>query len=252
MQVNPYNDLKKVLGKCDARNEYIELILREFEEEKDKKNLKELSEKHEIKLDTFDFDELKKKNINNYILTVHLCFEEYLNKINNLGKEIGKNWKNKKNEGSLLEHIKENVDFNEKMIDLFEICEYYRMVRNVYLHNGKSKEISLEKYREIRKKNFPEIKEEVPNDILNLSFYDFIFFTVAVKKLGKLIYFNLKYDLEKIKKNLDVTYKKFNKLKNNEKRLESSIEMELKTCYNISNEERKECVEYIKNKVKNG
>lgn len=253
---NVYNKFKRIIGEYDATNEYIELILRDFGDriathENYNKFLLELSQKHNIKINEYKIQNVHSRIVKNYLVSVHLCFETFLKDINELGNKYTEDWRTKDKEDSWLKHICNNVlnrESQKKINDMILLCEYYRGIRNTTVHDLHMRRCDvtysmLNPVKDSLKCRFPKL--EAPKDIDTLGFDDFILFTRCAKEIGEVIFNNFSYDIEKIVELFD--YKKFNSIKNSDKRLKSAVSEQIKMEYNLEGNQLEECVKNIIN-----
>lgn len=255
-----YNKLKKILGEYDAVNEFVELAIRDFKKtystmESQTDFLKNKSLEHNLYITSYDSNLFYKKISLNYIVSVHQCFETFLKEINDVGKKLGNyNWKYKKDDESWLICVVNNVlsvEEKEKNIYLIEACEYYRLVRNVAVHDFFEKKDPELMYKKLIG-HIPELKLEyiklnAPNEVSNIEFDDFILFSRVVQDLAKEIHNYFRYDPDKILDNVKLSNLK--KFKNNENRLKKSIESLLNSKYHLDKDTFDKCSNKIYNKI---
>lgn len=234
------------MGETDSVSEYIELIVRKFESEKhDETELIMLTGKYGIKVNVFDLDEALLMVRKNYIVSVNLHLENFLNQITEKLK-LGKHYKKKEDNESLLKNVCRNVfelsDTKSEKYLYYLICNYYRLVRNGSVHK--------EKYNIIRKA-YEEVLEikgdiiykypklEVLKGIDIIKFDDFILYSKAAKELATVLENNIEFDYEKLASSINVT--KFIKMKNSKERFEKSVRREINEKFSLT-EVQVDCV----------
>jgi hypothetical protein len=186
-----YRDFKFELGQFDAICEMIELARRELEGQAKASNnvvqfIAGLSNKHKVRVNTFDGDELAAQTARFYVVSVHQRFDDFLL---DLKKEHpdGHNWNLDGKEGRLLK-LARAVNFKHTLE--FDVCEYYRKVRNGTVHAEARDKLAKgdDKLRQrvqagggatsYAKLNAPSAYDEV-------SFDDFILFSRCAKNLAE-------------------------------------------------------------------
>ena len=250
-----YRNLKNNLGKFDAIVEYNELAVREFFAcangyENPNKYISLLSERHHIRVNAVDLSAMPRRIAQFYILSVYQQAEEFLENFRREYKEfVQKEWTDEEKD-SLLEKILKNigtifVENRSAIGDLrIEIFEYYRLVRNQFMHT----EIKGERLNTIfgRLRDYSEhIKAEykvnqAPNKYNEMSFEDFILFSRVTKdiafelcQLGRPSDEELVHRIQRLdqEEGSGVNFSKLKKLKNNRTRLENALYNLLKEQY---------------------
>ena len=78
-------------------------------------------------------------NVEYYIVNVHLCFETFLKDVCRQINKYGKNeYKPRIQEESYLSCAVRNIcgnNLSDDMKPLYELCEYYRLIRNTSVHD---------------------------------------------------------------------------------------------------------------------
>ena len=215
--MNIYNFYSKRLGEISASISYGELATVAYE------NImtKTIHQPENVKITELNFKEVNVEKehsriyLNNIVL-VQIVFQEFLDNIKEYIKENGINkMPNKKKEESLLEYYKKNLNLQLK--DEIEICDYYRTIRNYYIHSN---------YKEIK---YTEKLEKLNvHRHENINFEDFILFAKTTRKVAKEIYNNIQLDYEKI---LLKNKNKFARYKNNKNKFIAKYKELLKTEY---------------------
>ncbi|MDU4848512.1 hypothetical protein [Clostridium sp.] len=250
-----YNEFKKKLGERDAIVQFTELMTRDFmkiygNEVKNSNFLRNKSNEYELNLTCFDYKLLINKLVGSYIINVNVCFEEYLRKVYGKIRKYFKNYIPKKQEESLLECVLNNLDeskMDEKLHYYYRVCEYYRLLRNFFVHGKKdikdNRELLLKEINKAAKK-YKIDSWEIPNKLEEVNYNDFKLFSISSLKVGKFIITSLVYDVEKIYENNN--WNNLKKYKNNLPKMKKCIESFLKNNYNISDIKY---VDYIFNKI---
>ncbi|MTI84261.1 MAG: hypothetical protein FH756_10220 [Firmicutes bacterium] len=242
MKIKLFKRLKKTLGEHDAVNEFIELIVRDFKgtysvDGLEKDFLEKKSLEHNIYITSFDSDLLFRKIRLNYIVSVHQCLEMFLREINDEAKDLGMyKWNYRTEDKSWLICVVENIFSDINIVDfhdLISVCEYYRHVRNVAVHDfydDADKEFKkIDKYISKLRSRYPNLN--APNKIQDIGFDDFILFSRAAKEIAQSIINHFRYDPNKILNNND--FVKFKKFKNNPDRLKKAIKLALVSKYDL-------------------
>lgn len=141
---NLLNNFKDILGQYCAISQFVELSKRCFVEEHaeeiaDRETFIRLATDNEITLTSYDLETMVNAIARSYIVNVHLCFETFLKDICRQSAKYGiGQYCNKLQEESWLQCAVKNI-VNGKMPDdkkaIFELCEYYRLVRNTAVHD---------------------------------------------------------------------------------------------------------------------
>jgi hypothetical protein len=193
-------ELYENLGRYDAIVEFTEIAVRDFIAKSQKsKNfdtyLQEKSVEHEIKVDTIDLDLYQTRIAHSYIISVYQSFELFLRTFKDEYCELyDVNWTLPDNKENLLLKIISKVssltkakdEIGESNIELFD---YYRIIRNKYVHEHISQGKIEKAHKEITKQKtnlsslYPKLN--APNKFTEISFDDFIIFTRAVKTISK-------------------------------------------------------------------
>lgn len=193
-------ELYNNLGKYDAIVEFTEIAVRDFiaksqESENFDTYLQEKSVQHKIKVDSIDFNLYQTRIAHSYIISVYQSFELFLRTFKDEYCELYDiKWSLPDNKENLLLKIISKVsnltkaknEIGESNIELFD---YYRAVRNKYVHEYISQEKIEKAFKEITKQkpNLSDLypKLNAPNKFTEISFDDFIMFTRAVKTISK-------------------------------------------------------------------
>ncbi len=250
-----YRNLKNNLGKFDAIVEYNELAVREFFAcangyENPNKYISLLSERHHIRVNAVDLSAMPRRIAQFYILSVYQQAEEFLENFRREYKEfVQKEWTDEEKD-SLLEKILKNigtifVENRSAIGDLrIEIFEYYRLVRNQFMHTeikGERLNKCLEKLKKYSEQINADYKiNQAPNNYNEMSFEDFILFSRVTKdiafelcQIGRPSDEELVHRIQRLdqEKSSGVNLSNFKKLKNNRTRLENALYNLLKEQY---------------------
>jgi len=195
-----FRNLKKGLGEFDAVVECNELAIREFLKnlnaatEKDK-FIKDLSEKHFIKVDIVNVDYFSARIRQFYILSVLQQAEQFFDEFKKEYKTYYEDWIEKESGETDFDSVLKNT-FNTTTQGIKEIgeevyfaYEYYRLVRNRFAH---SEEKDVKKLDSLWSKivGFGEFYSQsfhcsgAPNKYVKIDFNDFLLITNVVKHIG--------------------------------------------------------------------
>lgn len=255
MQKLLYKELKQELGMSDAINEFIEVLLRQFENSSyDDNSFQNIATEFGIKVNNVTPQEALCKIREYYIISTFKIFEEQLNKLHCFLKKYGKYKSEIEPSDSMLKHLYKNLIGMSKTSEIsylyYLVCDYYRLVRNYCAHAD-----NLDKIRNLYE-TLDERKEEImysfgqlqaPNEYGSINFDDFILYSRAAKKLMEIYINNIVYDIDKLVENFDM--KRFRKYRNNPERLQKAIENELKSQLTINPEIVKNVVDKLIEKV---
>lgn len=245
---NALNNFKTVLGKYCAINQFIELSNRCFVVEHQKEIEKretfiELATEYGVTLTNYDAGAMVSEISRSYIVNVNVCFETFLKdicqQINTYGK--GKYLPKIKGESYLSCAVK-NIftgGLSKDMKPLYDLCEYYRLVRNTSVHDLCDVNFHKQEYRKLKKYKFKTeakfLKLTAPNKYDEISFDDFIMFSRFCVELATYIFENVSYDYRKII--LDIPDKQVKKWRRYSKeRQEQAVYSYVKTLYKVDEE----------------
>lgn len=242
---NSLNTFKDVLGRYCAINQFVELskrcFLAEHEAEIQKReSFVELATGYAITLTNYDAETMVAEIYRSYIVNVHLCFETFLKDICNQMKKYGKiDYEPRLQDESYLSCAVKNICMGKlpkDMFALYELCEYYRLVRNTAVHDLCEIDSHEKEFRKLQKYNFKtEAKFKkllAPNDYYNISFDDFVMFSRSCVELATFLFAELSYDYEKII--LAIPQKQVGKWKKyNKQRLEKVLYAYINTLYKV-------------------
>lgn len=242
---NALNNFKDVLGKYCAINQFVELSKRCFVTEHQKEIQKreafvELATEYEVTLTNYDANSMVSEICRAYIVNVHLYFETFLKDVCQQMNKYGKNEYKPRVQGeSYLSCAVRNIcgdKLADNMKPLYELCEYYRLIRNTSVHDLCGVDSHETEYRKLKKYNFKIetkfVRLAAPNKYEDISFDDFIMFSRSCVELAAYIFGKMSYDYEKIV--LDIpnkqvsTWKKYSR-----KRQEKAVYSYIKTLYKV-------------------
>lgn len=208
---NILNNFKEILGQYCAINQFVELGKRCFVTEHQKaletrEEFVELAIKNSITLTCYDADKMVNAISRSYIVNVHLCFETFLKEAYNQVKKYGKGgYQEKQKEDSWLTCVTKNVlkgNLPDDLKPIFELCEYYRLIRNTAVHDLCDIDSHVNEYKKLQKYNFKTeakfAKLSAPNEYEKISFDDFVMFSRSCVEVATYLFNQIVYDYEKI------------------------------------------------------
>lgn len=208
---NILNNFKDILGQYCAINQFVELSKRCFitdhkTEIQSRNNFIELATQKSITLTSYDSEYMLNTISKSYIVNVHLCFETFLkdacNEIRNFGKKL---YQEKSQDESWLNCTVKNIVADKLPLNeqaLFELCEYYRLIRNTAVHDLCDIKSHKKEYKKLQNYNFNKdtkfVKLTAPNEYENISFDDFVMFSRSCVELATYLFNMISYDYAKI------------------------------------------------------
>lgn len=230
--MNKLNAFKKTNGITCRNIQYIELAVNKMEKcvEEQKENCLLEVNKNKINLDNIETKNEHKLVYLNNIIVINSTFEDFLKEIIKEIKKYGKNiMKQKQDNQSYLEYLKKNLNLDiDKEI---EICEYYRLIRNKYIHNSEDNV------------KIPKLLNDIKiNTYDSIKFDDFVIFSKSTLIVAKKIYDKIEYDYEKI---LIENIKKFLKYRNNKEKFIKVFTEYIKTEFKEENVNYENLFNYI-------
>lgn len=208
---NILNNFKDVLGQYCAINQFVELSKRCFitdykTEIQTRDSFIGLATQKSITLTSYDSEYMVSTISRSYIVNVHLCFETFLKEACNEIRNFGKNpYQEKSQDESWLNCAVKNIVAdklppNEQA--LFELCEYYRLIRNTAVHDLCDVKSHKKEYKKLQNFNFKKdtkfVKLTAPNEYENISFDDFVMFSRSCVELATYLFNMISYDYAKI------------------------------------------------------
>lgn len=212
MDKSLYNKFKQDLGISDAINEYIEVLLRQFESTPhDEGSFQLIASRYGIRVNDVDPQTAISKIREYYIISVFQVFEDFLGQMHNYLKDYGEYNGSKDSSDSMLKHIHKNLIGMKRTSEIsylnYLICDYYRLIRNLCAHTDNTNKVQsahqylLERKEEIEAA-YPQLQS--PNDFQQINFDDFVLYSRAAKDLAEEYVSNIKYDTEKFISKFDV------------------------------------------------
>lgn len=209
-----YNQFKARLGEYCSVCQFTELSTKCFNSNyssilQNSNNFSSLCSDHGVSLSSNDVGKAITHMPQTYILIIHICFEEFLQKLYNELRKTSLNAFSEKKDGeSYLECIYKNIRTKNrsKTVDAsYELCEYYRLVRNYIVHQNINVKAVKAKYQTVSNLYDSSItkrygKLHAPNLPEKLSFDDFIFFSKSCLEISTYLHKSLKLDNYKILK----------------------------------------------------
>lgn len=255
MEKSLYNKFKQDLGISDAANEYIEVLLRQFESTpNDESSFQVMASHYGIRVNDVEPQTAISKIREYYIITVFQVFEDFLSQMHSYLKDYGKYNGNRDSSDSMLKHIHKNLIGMKRTTEIsylnFLICDYYRLIRNLCAHTDNAKKVQSAYQILLERKEEIEViylQLQAPNDFQNISFDDFVLYSRAAKNLAEEYVFNIKYDTEKFVSKFDLD--RFRLYRNNPKRLRAKLEWDLKVNYSIKSENIEMIVDKLVEKI---
>ena len=161
------------------------------------KNIVELAKRYSLSVSEIPED-FSLRIVKNYIVQIHSCIELFLINYQNLigSATYGLNYDNK-NDNRLhwtLTHVFGDMDSDYSQ--MYRICDYYRHVRNLIIHQKND----ASGYRNARGSiiKYQDDRLQAPNDIEHLNFDDQVLYARSARTLLEEIYFKTHYDWESI------------------------------------------------------
>jgi hypothetical protein len=268
-----FRSLKKGLGEFDAVVECNELAIREFlknlKASHDKKQfIQDLSQKHQIRVDTVSVDLFSSRIRLFYILSIMQQAEQFFDEFKKEYKSYYTAWVDKVDGETDFDNLLRNVYTSKEIgingigIEVYNGFEYYRLVRNRFAHSEEKDPKKLEKnclkvreYQGFYNSTFHSL--DSPNGYDKIDFNDFLLFTNIVKNIGYTLCEKSKPDNSKLAErlsNLKITtanktispLKNLSKLKNDPKRFSNAIGNLLNSNFGRINEiDKNEIIQHI-------
>lgn len=208
---NILNNFKKILEQYCAINQFIELSKRCFvldheEDMKNRENFIDLATYHSITLTDYNAENMINAISRSYIVNVNLCFETFLKDACTQVRKYGKRrYQDKSQDESWLKCATNNIILNDLPEDkkkIYDLCEYYRLIRNSAVHDLCAVDDHTKEYKGLKKYNFKVdakfTRLSAPNEYNNISFDDFIIFARSCVEFATYLFDHISYDYEKI------------------------------------------------------
>lgn len=201
MNENILKAFKNELGYVNATNQYVELSVRLTDKRYNSDlrcDLHALAQTVGLNVSALTEDYMVRIS-KSYIVNIHSCFENFLKNFKTLpGSPTNITTNKKVQEESLLKWTINIAfdDIDEEIKNNIRICEYYRLIRNVVVHNGELSSEAKSIRSSIRCDDNSRLK--APNDISSLTFDDQVLFSRAAFNVAKYIFNNCYYDINAI------------------------------------------------------
>lgn len=272
-----FRNLKKGLGEFDAVVECNEMAIREFlnnlkASQDQKQFIKDLSNKHEVRVDTVNIDLFSSRIRLFYIMSVMQQAEQFIDEFRKEYKTYNPTWINKVDGETDFDNLLRNIFFTKGQgiteigKEVYHGFEYYRLVRNRFVH---SEEKDSKKLNNLWKKvteftdyyNSKFHSVSCPNSYEKIEFNDFLLFTNIIKNIGytlcekckpnnlqiaeRIAELEIKTDNKTIK-----PIRGINKLKNDPKRYSNAMSNLLNSNFGkINSSDRDEIIQHLKNNI---
>ncbi len=207
---NILNSYKTILGQYCAISQFVELSKRCFLDEhaleiEKRDSFIALATKNKITLTSYDSVTMVNAISRSYIVNVNLCFETFLKDMDAEIKCFGKKAHNAKDpKESWLECVVNNVvgKLPKEYQKLYELCNYYRLVRNTAVHDLRDVRTLEVEYKKLKKYDFRKeskfSKLIAPNPYDEIIFDDFVMFSGSSVELATFLFSQIEYDYDKI------------------------------------------------------
>ncbi len=244
-----YQTLNNTFGRVDSIVECIELAIRDLLDKADKSDnfdsyIQEIASKNKIKVNTVSAESLKVRASQLHLLNVYQQFEGYLIE---LKKELPFEVKLDNGEDSLLKRMLAALNHQDTISHQeIEILEYYRNIRNTFMHptiESTKYDKACERLREKLEVQTTGLeKYNAPNKYKEIMFDDFILFTKVAKDVAEKMCTVARPSNEQIAEMLKQTkyYSRLNKYKKNQKRYAKALETLCRCEYSINKEDSKQ------------
>lgn len=207
-----YDNLAFQDSSFQANQIILEFFDKHIEENKldGKQVIRELSSRFKISAGTEDFNRIKEKMAESYIVQTYNIAELFFKEFNRFYKRIKKisDWKVSVKVGKSdkkldpLNQLIANLPREKKkeiiVLPEYLVCDYYRLLRNGYVHREIEKSISLKKPTQFFEdkiestlnhfskyyKKLPETGTLAPNEPKNINHRDFVLYSRALRNLA--------------------------------------------------------------------
>lgn len=189
-----YRELNIILGQADAGLEWLEVGLRHLRAEHEAggdQRTDKLAEMYGVKVNAFNWQVIVQQWARLQLVSVCQYFEWFLDEFR---REFPRSFRSKdsKKEGPI-QYTLDILGVPAKEAGLLDIAilDYYRLVRNRFLHDVDAEEPKkLATRREAIRADIPDSQYQrlnAPNEIESMQFDDFILFTRALKNFSRKI-----------------------------------------------------------------
>lgn len=263
-----YYKLKDTLGRFDSVVECNELAVRQFIEslncsDDQESFFSESCKKYGVRVNSLDSDIFHARISQWYILSVYQQAEDFFREFRNEHPE-GSKWSNRSEGESQLSCLMRSLNINEIQLDpdgqgiKLRIFEYYRLIRNRFMHTSASENQLSRALKRIEEHPISvneRFHVNAPNSYEFVTFDDFILFSRITKDIAQNLCHIAKPSVDGIvemlikrsedKDDLDVNLKGFKVLANNPGRLLKALNRLLKIQYNLQESEVKAIMDEI-------
>ncbi len=199
---NIWTEFKNELGFTTASIQYIELTCRiaaeEHKTDLSGQSIVDIAKKHGLSISMLPKD-IQSHIASNYIIQIHSCVERFLTKFQGLvGSPMQNLIYNSERDGNKLKWIMKHAlsETNVQYKKLYDICNYYRLLRNTIIHKGEDSNELRSAYSNVQKAD--KGKLNAINKIEDLCFDDQVLFARSARSLLERIYTQSNYDWKKI------------------------------------------------------
>lgn len=246
---NILNKFLKEIGIACNTNQFVELAIRMMQKGsscslRDDFLLKKMARDHGLSISNYSND-ISQNVVFGYLTTINSCLQDFLSQYAKLVGSSTNNetYDNRSDYGKLRWTIKKmSAEMDDLEKDAVNICEYYRLLRNQFIHSGEDcSKINvlhgkLQNVAEMYKKSKLSKILCAPSDKEHLNYDDQVLFARASCLIAKFIYEKTKYNWKIILESKKEKIKPF--LVRSERNINSIINM-LQKEYPIGEEEKK-------------
>ena len=261
-----YRNFKHTLGKLNAIVEGAELATRKLKREAESSPdqaafIKQLSIDHCVRVDTLDFILLHQLTAQFFIVSVHQQFEIFLK---SLETELSSfEWMDIEGE-SLLKEVLSSLPrgYNQVVGSIgrweIEIADYYRLVRNEFVHTDGSGIIKKDAERlrsKLQQEGGKYSRLDAPNVYSSIGFDDFVLFSRVVKEIALGICILARpHDSEIVAMLMDLNERKLanvdfvslRRKRRNPDRLKRAVQTLLRSVYSLNERESGPIIELLR------
>lgn len=251
---NIFHKFKKELGYSCVSNQYIEMCARFLESNRNNVEYSSLAKSLELTLNRIEEDTPTRVS-RNYIVSINHCLELFLEDFKNLAGSptYGESYDPKNDDNKLKWTLKKCAfGTNQNIQQLFNICNYYRLIRNSSVHSADIDSKVKAAYSLIKNiKGDIKGKLKSPNVFEKITFDDQVLFSRASQLLCEGIFYKSSYNWRLIiEKNIDEIIKTIGKvLDDSESRFQKVVGF-LKRRYPIKDEEKDSIRQILEEQLK--
>ena len=242
-----YKVLLRTLGRIDAICTFSYLAVLRLQSEIGHENsphlrLGEMAKEYSMVVNHIDKEIMPNRLTLMYILAVYSQLEEFL-KLLIQEHPNSKEWERKTDEDLIKFVLRSVVVLNKNDCEYErEIVDYYRLVRNRFMHPG-TKEIHLENQLKKLKKIIPNSDYSSEANLYHqVNHSDFDLFTRAVKVLAEKLCIKARPTDDQIVEMAKVDFKNLNKYRNNLERYRNALSQKFCMVYSLKGKESDEIV----------